>query len=136
MDELLVRPLHLELQYWLFTRLEWMNSLKAFPTTRTAEGAVGAVGAAGPGAVAPVEPVGCSVMVRFCPVRSDRGAQRLGVGPDGSGGGIAVDLGAGPGYQSLALADLGYDGQGGHLMFPETVAPFDTGSGSRATPDA
>lgn len=35
--------------------------------------------------------------------------QSLGVsGPDGSGTGIAVDLGAGPGYQSFALADLGY----------------------------
>ena len=35
--------------------------------------------------------------------------QSLGVaGPDDSGPGIAVDLGAGPGYQSMALADLGY----------------------------
>ena len=35
--------------------------------------------------------------------------QSLGVtGPDGSASDIAVDLGAGPGYQSFALADLGY----------------------------
>jgi hypothetical protein len=31
----------------------------------------------------------------------------------------------------VALADLGYDGADGHLMFPETTAVFDTGKRSR-----